>query len=281
MVCPKCGTVQADGRQECSKCGIFFARWRPRTQTTTPLPPEPDVNRVPVSIVAVIAVVLILLGFAWTKHHRDARTAAPTMDNMLDSINNQQLSKARERQARLTAEAERRAQATSPRLDPSQPIIAPGLDAGMARGIIEQCSYFNQRIVVALPKSFSASLWQWNTEHYPALAAAISYHLVEVDRGSTVTVKLTAPAVLIAPETADEYHLDLGRRRVETVTASEVRDTYVNVTITWSFENPEGASLAPERGERAGTAELVRLGNAWSLRRVSRINRGELVTVCP
>ncbi|HEX7807220.1 MAG TPA: hypothetical protein VF608_00780, partial [Thermoanaerobaculia bacterium] len=47
MDCPKCGTSQDAGREECVSCGIFFERWRRvqdqailqrRTAQNTPLP---------------------------------------------------------------------------------------------------------------------------------------------------------------------------------------------------------------------------------------------------
>jgi hypothetical protein len=33
MICPNCGTIQADGPAECSGCGIIFAKYKPRAES--------------------------------------------------------------------------------------------------------------------------------------------------------------------------------------------------------------------------------------------------------
>lgn len=278
MICPKCGTTQANGREDCSRCGIVFGRWnptasRPRTLSSTPIPDEPP-QRTPVSLIAVGLLVLILAGLVWTKHRHDVRSAAPTTDEMLNNINNAQIAKAKERRTRAVADAQKQESAMTPVTHPNDPRLPSDLDEQMIRGMIETCGLFNERVTAALPKSYSSSLYEWTMQRYPALPMAITDHLVDLERGPTTKVTLTAPAILVAPETEDEYHLDMGRRRIDTVMLKQVYDTSLQVTFSWTTERPEGADLAPEGRDRSGGADLVKSGNRWVVGSVWRTQRG-------
>lgn len=274
MICPKCGTSQPDGRQECSKCGVVFARMqlkaqRPRTPPSTPVPSEREPQRMPVPILAVAALLIILAGLIWTKHHRDAKARQPTSDDILNQINNEQIAKARERQARAIADAEKQRGPAEPQPDEQR-----------MRSMIEQCPWFNEHVLATLPKSFSAAVYQWTMEKDPTLAIAVKEHIVELERGPTILVRLTTPA-LLASESDDLYHLDLGRRHLGNVTVvQDVPDQYVRVDITWTFEHPGGAALAPEGRERIGGADFQHRQGRWNLQSVWRTKGGGRELVC-
>lgn len=238
-----------------------------------PIPDEAP-QRTPVSLIAVGVLMLILAGLVWTKHRHDAKRAEPTADDMLNNINNAQIAKAKERRTRAIAEAQKQESAMTPVAHPNDPRLPSDLDEQMIRGMIETCGFFNERVTAALPKSYSSSLYEWTMQRYPALPMAITDHLVDLERGPTTKVTLTAPAILVTPETEDEYHLDVGRRRIDTMMIKQVYDTSVQVTFSWTTERPEGADLAPEGRDRSGGADLVKSGSRWVAGSVWRTQRG-------
>jgi len=293
MECPKCGANQDAGREECSACGIVFARWQPRrpTLSTTPVEPAAPSSSIPVPLIIVGAFILVVVGLMWTRHHQAAR-ANVNPDDILNEINNKGSNlrrQLREEQAAIHR-AQARAAMTANAITPKLPA---DLDEAQIAGLIQSCSYFSDRVTVDIPKKFQVNIYRFTLDRYPALPVAEAEHLIEFDPptfssssasrylpnpaypGDTVNVKVVpyAYSKVDVSEGDDVYHFGLGRRRIEITRTTPTSESAVNVGFTWGFDNNAGASLAPEREDRNGAAEIQKTASGWSLMRMWRNSR--------
>ena len=302
MNCPKCGAVQDAAREDCSSCGIIFARWQERPRRTapgfTPTPPEsPQTSTgVPPSVVIAGAVIVLIFGLVWTSHSRATREKAKG-DDILNEINVAGLKKrAQMQQEGATARrAEARATLVSGEAHPSYP---SDLDEAAVRKIIEGCSYFQDRVTVEIPKQFQVNMYSWILDRYPSLPAAALEHLIEFDPpfdsehaghrvpnpaqpGDTIKINL-APFThrkIDVTDTADAYQFVLGRRRIDTMTSiSRTSDSTVAILFNWKYEDGEGNAL--DRAERSCGANLQRTSNGWAATQVWRNTRSASQAIC-
>lgn len=296
MDCPKCGANQDAGREECSACGIVFARWQPRqvrrpTLSSTPVEPPAPSSSVPVPLVIVGAVILVIVGLMWTSHHQAAR-AKVNPDDILNEINNKGSNLRRQLREEQVAiqRAQARASMTANAITPKLP---SDLDETQIAGLIESCSYFSDRITVDVPKKFQVNTYGFTLHDYPALPMAAVEHLIEFDPpsfnpsnaaryapnpaypGDWVTVKIVpyAYSKVDVSEGDNVYHFGLGRRRISITRATPTSESAVNVGFTWGFDNNAGASLAPEREDRSGAAEIQKTVSGWSVMKIWRNSR--------
>jgi len=272
MECPKCGAPQDAGREECSACGIVFARWQSRAPRipalSTPVQPEEPARRIPLPFIIVAVFFVIAGGLIWTRHQKEAR-ARTNPDAMINDINNKEAalrSQLRDVQSRaaMTAGA-------------SNTRLPANLDESRITDLIQQCSYFSERVTVQIPKTFNGSTFN----DFPAISIAAAQHLIEFDPpfdpnspqpGQAIAVKVLSSAYSSVDfsEDASVYHFGLGRRRVEITQAQETSSGIVTVAFRWNFENKEGAALGPERNDRSGGAEIQRTPNGWAAVKIWR-----------
>jgi hypothetical protein len=296
MECPKCGAQQDAGREECSACGIVFARWQPRqvrrpTLPSTPVEPPAPSSSMPMPLVFAGIFIVVVAGLVWTNHHQAAR-AKVNPDDILNEINNKGSNlrrQLREEQASIHR-AQARAAMTAEAITPKLPA---DLDESQITGLIQSCSYFSDRITVDVPKKFQVNIYGFTVHDYPALPMAAVEHLIEFDPpsfnpsnaaryapnpaypGDTITVKIVpyAYSKVDVSEGDNVYHFGLGRRRISITRATVTSESAVNVSFTWGFDNNAGASLAPEREDRNGAAEIQKTMGGWSLMRMWRNTR--------
>lgn len=296
MECPKCGAIQDAGREECSACGIVFSRWQPRqprrpTLSSTPVDPPAPSSSFPLPLVFVGIFIVVVLGMVWTNHHKAAR-ANVNPDDILNEINNKGSNlrrQLREEQAAIHR-AQARAAMTSEAVTPKLPA---DLDEVQITGLIQSCNYFSDRITVDVPKKFQVNIYGFTLRDYPALPMAAVEHLIEFDPpsfnptdakryapnpaypGDWVTVKIVPYAYSKVDVSEDDnvYHFGLGRRRISITRATPTSESAVSVAFTWGFDNNAGASLAPEREDRNGAAEIQKTASGWSLMRMWRNSR--------
>jgi hypothetical protein len=305
MNCPKCGAVQDAAREDCSSCGIIFARWQPRRERTapgfTPAPVEPQQTSsgVPPSVVIAVAVVILIFGLVWTSHNRAAREKSKG-DDILNQINVEGLKK--REQLQQEAAAARRAEARTAHATllsgEAHPSYPPDLDETAVRKIIEGCSYFQDRVTVEIPKQFQVNLYGSLLDRYPSLPAAAFEHLIEFDPPFDIehaSRRLSNPAqpgetikINLAPfthrkidvtDTADAYQFVLGRRRVDTITSiSKTSDSTVGIGFNWKYEESEGNAL--DRAERSCGADLQRTSSGWAAAHIWRNTRSASQAIC-
>jgi len=294
MNCPKCGAAQSAGREDCSACGIVFARWQPRAPRkptlSAPVEPEEKTLKIPVPFIIVAFFFVIVGGLIWTKHSKEAR-AKMNPDDILNDINNKGTALRNDlrktvdanvrAQNRAAAEAAAKAAAINSKLPDD-------LDETRIASLIERCSYFEERVTVDIPKKFQVNIFGFTIHDYPAITRAAVDHLIEFDPpsfnpsaaarylpnpaqpGETVTVKLTSDANKKVDVTEDEkvYHFGLGRRRLEITRAGRMTDSTAFANFKWGFDNDGGANLAPEGTQRTGGADLQRGPGGWSVLRM-------------
>jgi hypothetical protein len=292
MDCPKCGAAQDDGREECSSCGIVFARWQPRaprmpTQSTQVELEKPPV-RIPVPFIIVAAFFVIVGGLMWAKHQKELRAKADP-DAILNEINNKGANlrrQLREEQAAIKR-AQSRAAMTAGAINNQLPA---DLDESKIIDLIQGCNYFSEKVSVAIPKKFQVNTYRFTLNDYPAISMAAVQHFIEFDPpsfnpsdasrylpnpaspGDTITVKVVSYAYtkVDVSEDPDLYHFGLGRRRVDITRAQATSDSAAGVAFKWNFENNDGADLAPERNDRNGGAELQKTSAGWSVHQLWR-----------
>jgi hypothetical protein len=252
MNCPKCGAAGQQGRAECSVCGILFERWRPReARSFTPAPaPVSTRTSTPLAInywlVIPIAVTILVIVVAWAS--REKPEPAPS-----------------------------RSVATEvPEKAPSDGASAAAGDLSDEdiRKTIGDCSYFGERLWVKFPKSFYANQAKDAAERYPALLVAATSHVVEFDPPFNFSSFARRPSDLGNPgqeiyvypadrilnlnvtEVGDEFHYDLGYRKVARVYRVERDDDSVTAEFQWSVDTSPIAQLAPGYEDRTGGAQF-------------------------
>ena len=304
MECPKCGAAQDAGREECSACGVVFARWNPRqvrrtTLSSTPVEaPASSGGGIPMPFIFIGIVFVVIFGLMWTKHMREQR-AKFNPDDMLNEINNKGSNlrrQLREEQASI-ARAQNRAAMTAAAIKPTLP---SDIDEERIKTMIEECGYFRDSVIVDIPKKLSPNVYRLTVDHYPATTMAAVEHLIEFDPpfnpgqaarylpdpanpGGVITVKLTPYAYqkVDVREDDDVYHFGLGRRKVEITRTFLTTESKVSASFTWTLEQSAGSSLAPEGEARTGTADFQRTSGGWSMVRAFRNTHNSYTNICP
>ena len=296
MQCTKCGAEQAAGREECSACGIVFARWQPRAPRkptlSTPLDAPEQRPGIPVPFIIVGLFFLVVGGFIWTRHHQEAR-ASINPDDVLNEINNKGATLRRQLREEQTAirRAQNRAAMTSAAIN--EPKLPSDIDESKIQTLIEQCSYFQEQVQVDIPKEFHANLAALTVKSYPALGIAAAQHFVEFDPpsfslsnaarylpdptrpGDTIKVNVVTFAYSKA-DIVDEgnvYRFGLGRRHVEITRITPYGESQLTVALHWTFDRDAAADLAPEKEVRSGSANLKRTADGWTRTEVYRQTR--------
>jgi hypothetical protein len=302
MECPKCGAKQDAGREECSSCGIVFARWQPRqprkpTLSSTPVDPPAPSSSIPVPLIIVAAFIVVVVGLVWTRHHQAAR-AKVNPDDILNEINNKGSNLRRQLREEQAAMQRAQARAAMTASAVTQKLPAD-LDESQIAGLIQGCSYFSDRVTVDIPKKFQVNIYRFTLDRYPALPMAEAEHLIEFDPptfssssasrylpnpaypGDTVNVKVVpyAYSKVDVSEGDDVYHFGLGRRRIEITRVTLTSESAVNVGFSWGFDNNAGANLAPEREDRKGAAEIQKTVSGWSVMKIWRNSRNSSTNI--
>ena len=293
MKCPKCGVEQNATRQECSNCGIVFARYQPNqvrrsTLTQTPVEPPESSRKIPVPFLIVAVFFVIVFGLIWTRHSREQRSKA-SADDLLNDINNkgaalrEDLRKSQDARIRAQRRAAMAAAANAPK-----PELPADLDTERIKNFIDQCRYFSDVVTVDVPKQFHEGIYGLTLDQYPALPIAGIDKLVEFDppfnvsqagkyrdpanAGRLINVKVSSDAYskVDVHEDNDVYHFGLGRRRVEITQVVPEPESGVTAIFKWDFDQSGGARLAPERQDRAGAVRLRRTDGVWRIEGIWR-----------
>lgn len=279
MNCPKCRAVVSAGASECSACGIIFSRWLDRpvrpSLSTTPVPPpiadEPLVIPKPAIIAGVI--LFIFIGILWTSH-RHAVRASENGSVSLDHNGQAERNRLGEEAWKASQDA---AHDRAVAAKKSMHTLPSTLTEDDLRALIEADPMFQDNILVSVPKYFDANAYRTVSDKYPALASAKSEGLIEFDppfdpnnRRSTdgfVEVKIPSMAyynVEMIRDRGDTYEIDLGKRKLDTVTLESATDVKVKVAIAVSLEHEVAAKL----GHGTSTtlhAYLSRGADGWRL----------------
>lgn len=270
MDCPKCGVEQDDGREECLSCGIVFARWyaaQHRRIAQTSVPVESPAAGVAVSrgVIFIAVFVLIIFGALWTKSRRDARANRDLRKEGMAMLNDINKKGNKERQ-RLEAENERArkmaaAMTERPRQARPRPI---GFEEADAMRLLEQCAAFTERSSIRFPRVYHEGAEY--SEAYPSLGRALELRIVEkMNRDGQVTL-WPGPGVggLVVLNQGDEYHIDLGMRRVQEITELSGDVDRAEARFRWMWQGRVAAeTLLSTSDTYGGVAEFLRQGGVW------------------
>lgn len=272
MICPRCGASDQQG-EECRACGIVFARWRPR-EAKSPAPPRPPAApraaRPPLNyrFAGAAAAAVIVVGLIW------AATSGP---------------EGADGQAAGRGGASRAGAAIGAPADPNE------ITDDQIKALIEECAFFRERLTVRLPKSVSAGLMGLED---PRLTLAANMGIVEFDppfdasaasrylpnpanRGQTSEVRLGPNAPGAISDRGDAFELDLGRRRVETLSDVQRSADKIGLFYRWTIEEPELRYFAPDHDDFMGGAELRRTADGWNARVWRNTPRSALILCEP
>lgn len=164
MNCPKCGAVNQEGRAECSACGVVFARWRPREPrlpiAAAPTPRAAGTSiRSPINlwVIVPVAATLLFFGMLFASSGRRSESAG---------------------------QATKTVQASAGGAPASREAAVPGptrsIQDDEIRRLIEECIFFQERLVVRIPKSISPGTMRLIDEE-GAIALAANMGIVELD----------------------------------------------------------------------------------------------------
>ena len=287
MNCPKCGVVAAAGAEECGACGIVFSRWRERplrpSLSNTPLPsvapPPVQQQSVPAALIIAGAIVFIIIGIGWTAHRRAARANEKgDLTAMLDDINN----KGQVERNRIRREAEQGYRAS----EHDQAVAAaaaakaarqlpPTITEAELRALIERDALFQDNVVAPVPKAFDARDYSSIEREYPAFDGALREQLIELDppynpanrRGDEGRISVKIPPAALynvagVNDRGDTNEIDVGRRRIETLTIQGAGDFKIETAFTYTYEHPVGKALFPHV-RPYGHASLTRGADGW------------------
>lgn len=294
MDCPKCGTSQDAGREECVSCGIFFERWRRaqdqailqrRTAQNTPLPVI-EQGGLPKWLVAIIVVLIVVFGSMWTMHRRKVRENTDLKAvgmARLNQINNDGL----KMRQRMQDEAERRQnqrlkeRTEYAQLQANRPAAYPfSLTEAEALSLVQRCPELAERGKVLLPKQYGAS----NTEvfrEYPALFNAQRSRLLFVEQeGDVVKHRIGITGGIIIKETPYQFEVDLGRRNITRITGMTGTADRVEALLLWSWEYPTAAEVLLDIRQARGSAMYLRQNGVWRLTGASISDGKESIGVC-
>lgn len=287
MNCPKCGAVAATGAEECAACGIIFSRWREiplrPSLSSTPLPP-PETQRIPVPFIVVGAILFVLLGIIWTTHRHSASAQKNDLDATLDEINN----KGEAERQRLRNESWKASvaaahdRAVAAKASESQArALPPTITEADVRRLIEQDAVFLDNATVSVPKVFAASNYSNVAKQYPALQLAKNEALIEFDppfEPGTRTVEglvevrvpPTAFYKAMIRDRGESWEIDVGKRKIDTLTVVTADDFKLDVTFTFTYQQAVGNALHPDGNSQRGEAQLTRGADGWRVDSVKR-----------
>lgn len=290
MECPKCGTSQPDGREQCSRCGIVFERWRAHQERmqlmqrrTLSSPPAPERSHIPLPILIVGAVFVVILGLLWTKHHYEAAKKAENAD-ILNDINQRALRRPRFRlgESSPTQTPSPTEQAPPPPIPaPASLSFPPDLPEDRARAIIENCRFFQDSPTFDIPRQFPRESYQEVAQHYPALQTAAREQLIELrprpgsppdptDPDDLIRVSITPEAysrATVMDSGGDMFQLGYGRRHLESLWVADTKYIgRVTLSFTWTYDKPAGAALSGDPQRHTGGMILHQDQGNWSLR---------------
>jgi hypothetical protein len=302
MNCPKCGAAQQASREECASCGVIFSRWQPRTTRPGQVPNPVDVDEsstgIPTWAVVAGVVLFVVFGLWWTKRHNEKVANANLQaagDAQLDEIN-QKGNQARARLAQEAANAQRLESERASRPRQAAPLPSD-LDENAVRMMIQNCSHFQERVTVKIPKTFDRNQYRFVNHSYPAFLAAESEHLIEFDPplhpapgslpdsgpvSDTINVRIVpfAYSKVEVIDAGETYEFGLGRRVLENFSYLEPQsDSAVIAGFKWKYEQTSGNALGPESSHDGG-ADLKRTGSGWEARRIWVATQDASRTVC-
>lgn len=269
MNCPKCGAVNQEGRAECSACGVVFARWRPpepKPAVAAVGPPRAAATSAssPINIWVVVPLAATVLFFGML-------FASPG------------------RRSESAGEATQAAQASAGGAPARGEETVSGSTGSIRddelRQLIEGCDFFQERLVVRIPKSVSPGILRLVDGHAGVVLAA-NMGIVEFDPpfdassaarhlpnpanpGAASTVRLgpNASGVPIT-DLGGEFQIDLGRRRVESLSGIQRSPEKIGLSYRWTVENPSVLNFAPDQFHRYGGADIRWTDGRWVTRRV-------------
>lgn len=289
MDCPKCGVAQDGERQDCSSCGIIFARWREaqdrafldRRTAQGIVVPEVE-SGLPRWMVGVAVVVVVALGMMWTVRRRDARAnvdLAAQGKAQLNEINKVatkqrlvlQEEAARARRMKSLADSDRTATA-------SRPI---GFSEEDATSLLHDCVGFETPGTVKLPKVFSSTYLGQASERYPALEEARKSEMVVArETGPTVTFTLGITAAgMPVTETATEFEFDLGWRQVKQIVELTGTADSAEAEFQWMYQQQTAAEILLRGTTFTGYATFLLKDGAWRVTG-ARTTGGDPVKLC-
>lgn len=210
--------------------------------------PAPQRARTPVAInywlVVPVAVVLLVIVSAWASRDRGAPGTPAAEARALSAPGKESSSSGRD------------------------------LSESDARSLIEDCSYFGERLWIRFPKTFRANQAKDAADRYPALLAAANTRVVEFDPPFNFAGYAHYPSdpsnpgveIYVYPsawirnvnvtEVGDEFHYDLGYRKLEHVHSFVRSSGKVTVEFIWGLDKSPLAHLAPDYQYRRGGAEF-------------------------
>ncbi len=289
MNCPKCGVVAAAGAEECAACGVVFSRWRERplrpSLSNTPLPSAPpapvEQQRIPAPLIIAGVIVFVVVGLLWTAHRRAARASEPgDVTAMLDDINNKgQAERDRRRNEAakgLRAEEHERAQAAAAAAKAASQ-LPPTITEADVRALIERDAFFQENVLMSVPKAFDAPQYPSVAQKYPALPGALHEELIEFEppfdpkfphvNPQQIQVHVPSTAfykVAMINDRADTYEIDVGRRRLDALTVESAGDFKIEAGFSYTYEHAVGKALLPQM-KRSGHASLTRGAEGWRI----------------
>jgi hypothetical protein len=269
MNCPKCGAVNQQGRDECSACGVVFARWRPREPKppveVIPPPREPGTSarsQINFWVAVPVAATVVFFGLLFASSGRRSEPAGAGTQTVQAAAGG----------APASGEA-------------SVSGSADSISDDEIQRLIEECDFFQERLVVRIPKSVSPGTIGLIDDH-GALALAANMGIVELDPPFDVSMArrhLPNPANPGGPsevrlgrnasgvpitDMGSEFQIDLGRRRVESLSGIQRTAGKVGLFYRWTVENPSVLNFAPDQFHRYGGADIRWSGGRWAAKGV-------------
>jgi hypothetical protein len=275
------------GAEECAACGIIFGRWREvpmrSSLSSTPLP-APEPRRIPLPFIIVGAILFVLFGIIWTTHRHSASAQKNDLDATLDEINNKgeaERERLRNESWKATAAA-RHDRAVAAKAAASQGLaLPPTITEADVRRLIEGDALFQDNATVSVPKVFEASNYSNVAKQYPAIQLAKNEALIEFDPPfeparrtveGLVEVKVPPTAFYKAMirDRGDSWEIDVGKRKIDTLTVVTADDFKLAVTFTFTYEQAVGNALRPDGNSQRGDAQLTRGAEGWRVDSVRR-----------
>ncbi|MFP5247308.1 MAG: zinc ribbon domain-containing protein [Thermoanaerobaculia bacterium] len=300
MECPKCGTSQSDGNQECSVCGVVFERLRlaqerallqRRTASSVPVPVQQ--SGIPTWLVVTAFVIVIAVGTTWTMKRRAERAAMPVKPNET----------AEKIKAAMTIVAAARGKTlpsapTGPGVPRPQmaevassismktgPVTWPeGLTERHVRDTLERCPGLSAESNLPIPKVFPREMKPMVLSKFKWLDGAINAGYItldELDDYLAIRITPTGRARMRLNDMGNMYELAMGRQRISAIRGVEPIRGGARVQYTWHYEGGAGLDhLIGGPEQFTGEALFDQAGGAWTVENAT-IGSGEWKTsVC-
>lgn len=290
MNCPKCGVAQEGEREECSSCGIIFARWREaqdrafldhKTAQNIVVPEvEPGLPR---WVIGVGLLVVVLFGVTWTVRRREARASVNLAAEGKAKLN--EINRAATKQRLLLEDEATRARRMKMMTDGDKVATATrpsGFSEEDATRLLHDCSGFETPVGVKLPKNYSSDFSSTTDDRYPALADAHKSGLLETSRdGSLVTNTLGIRAAgMRVAESDTEFEFDLGWRQVQSILELTGTADSAEAEFRWAYQNRSVAEMLLPATDYGGTASFLLKDGQWRVLRASARGGGRTVDLC-